>query len=1024
MAVALRTLSRTSKTTKIDPQKDPRYRRVVEQLKAKASKIKQHPSPARKAAQAAAAAKGPLNEKKAGAKANQVDKIKEAKEKKPEPSSFLTLLRAEIEKAMPKTLGDTEKFMKGGTAEELKGSLKGNVGKQKEEATGDVKTASKETPSEAGVTGKEVTPIPGEPAPASPVVAGAEAMPAPKPDAEISLQESKADTAQAMKDAEVTDTQLQRANDPRFSAVLSAKGNVAAQADKAPAQYRASEQASLSRAATVAGADARKGAALMVGVKSSSNSAVLTRQQIAKAKDEAARKKVADDIEAIYNETKTRVEQKLGTLEGEVSSLFDNGTTTALKTMKESVETRLERYKRDRYGFSLTGVANWTRDLFMGLPEEVNEFYVEARKNFTLEMDALIVRVANLVETRLKEAKQEVAKGQERIKLYVAALPQNLQSVGKSAQKEVADRFSELERGIEDKKNQLAEQLASKYKDASDKAEAALKVIQDANKGLVQVFAEKLGEVLRILKEFKEKVMVLVRKAEETIKLIVADPIRFLGNLLLAVKKGINQFVSNIATHLKTGFFNWLFGTLAKAGITMPKDSSLPSILKLVLDVLGITYDKMRVKAVKLIGERNVAIIEKVGALISFLISGGLTRLWEMAKESLGNIKETIMEMIRGSLITQIIQSAVVKLLSMFNPAGAIIQAITIIYDTIMFFVDNIDRILDFAKAVIDSIYDVVTGSVDKAANWIEKAMGKMVPILIGFLARLIGLGGISDKIKVIIIKLQERVDKAIDKIIEKVVASVKKLFGKLTGKKDERTEQQKQADLNKGLSEADNLLLNDRLSSDDVRKKLPGIRAKYRLKSLSLIVASSTEESELVYVQGENSPPQRKPNRNKNQNNANNITKVSLKRSRFQDTTKWIFQITFPELHKQSVKPRLKKNLARRHIISSETMIDHYESELNKLKWSAAATKLQKKNLVQVPTPLSNENIEGAAKAQLNIFFNDVTNLFIGDARENSRLQGRTDIPDDWDEKKWREHLRYIKDSYALNKNTFNPKF
>src|SRR5262245_56808072 len=204
---AVRISARARKVVPPDPQNDPRFKRVVEQLKAGSTKLKQHPTPAKKAAEAAAAAKGPLNEKKAGAQAKQVDKIEEAPSKKPESGGFLAMLRAEIEKAMPKTLGDTEKFMKGGSAEAMKGSLKGNVSQQKEQATGDVKSASKQTPTEGGVQGKQVTPIPGEPAAAVPAVDGGAAMPAPKPDAEVSLQDSKKDTVQAMKDAEVTDTQ-------------------------------------------------------------------------------------------------------------------------------------------------------------------------------------------------------------------------------------------------------------------------------------------------------------------------------------------------------------------------------------------------------------------------------------------------------------------------------------------------------------------------------------------------------------------------------------------------------------------------------------------------------------------------------------------------------------------------------------------------------------------------------------------------------------------------------------------------
>src|SRR5262249_38274082 len=162
---------------------------------------------------------------------------------------------------------------------------------------------------------------------------------------------------------------------------------------------------------------------------------------------------------------------------------------------------------------------------------EVNVFYAEGRRRFTAEMDGLIVEIAGLVERRLREAKDEVARGRAEIRTYVAGLAPSLQTVGKQAQAAVADRFGELERGMDEKKNDLAQKLAQRYKEAHDKADELLKQIQDENKGLVAAFVEKLEAVIKALKEFKEKLLALLRKGEETIRLILADPIGFLSNL-------------------------------------------------------------------------------------------------------------------------------------------------------------------------------------------------------------------------------------------------------------------------------------------------------------------------------------------------------------------------------------------------------------------------------------------------------------------------------------------------------------
>src|SRR5260370_13828539 len=88
------------------------------------------------------------------------------------------------------------------------------------------------------------------------------------------------------------------------------------------------------------GAAGKKSAVAMIGVKGGAGAAVLSRQAAAKAKDEAERKKVADDIEAIYNKTKQNVEDKLSSLETEVGTIFDAGTDEALNAMKQYVEDR------------------------------------------------------------------------------------------------------------------------------------------------------------------------------------------------------------------------------------------------------------------------------------------------------------------------------------------------------------------------------------------------------------------------------------------------------------------------------------------------------------------------------------------------------------------------------------------------------------------------------------------------------------------------------------------------------------
>ncbi|HEX8407548.1 MAG TPA: hypothetical protein VF883_01700 [Thermoanaerobaculia bacterium] len=762
------------------PQSDPRFRRVMEQLKSGAAKTKAHPPASRKAAEAAKAAKGPPNERLATGKSKQVDKIKEAKEGKPEQNSFLAMLRAEIAQAMPKTLGDTENF--DSAADGMKSGLKGNVAQQKDKSTQDVSGASKQAPAPAGEA-KAAQPLPPEGAPVPPKVNAPEGMPAPKSDADISLQDSKVDTDQQMKEAEVTPTQLQKANDPRFSSVIEAKQQVAQNADAGPAKYRAAERTTLASAASQAAPKTRVGAAAMVGVRRGGNAKVLTKQQEQKAKDEAARAKVTAGIESIFTATKQRVELKLAAIDVEVNAMFDSGTEAALSAMKKFVNGKIRDYKIRRYlSIPLVGLARWVKDQFMNLPDEVNVFYEQGRALFQAQMDALIVRVANLVEQRLKEAKTEVAKGKAEIQAFVDKQPKELQQFAKDAQAKVSANFDELEQGIENKKNELASSLAQKYKEGFDKANEALTAIQDANKGFVAAFAEKLAAVIKAIMEFKAKLSAILRKGADTIKLIIADPLSFLGNLISAVKGGIGAFRDNIETHLKSGFMRWLLGN-APPGIAIPTDFSPASVFKLVMGVLGITYEKMRAKAVKLLGPTAVTVIETLVKYVKVLIDGGPAKLWEEVKSDLAGIKEMVIGAFQSWLIATVIKKAVAKIVMMFNPAGAIIQAILAIVSIVQFVVEKAAQIAEFVGSVIDSIHDIATGSVSGAVKKIETALANAVPLLIGFLAALVGLGGVSARLREFVMKIQAKVDAAIDKVLKKIVDFVKKTIGKLLGK-------------------------------------------------------------------------------------------------------------------------------------------------------------------------------------------------------------------------------------------------
>ena len=270
----------------------------------------------------------------------------------------------------------------------------------------------------------------------------------------------------------------------------------------------------------------------------------------------------------------------------------------------------------------------------------------------------------------------------------------------------------------------------------------------------------------------------IVRKAGAAFNQIVADPVAFIGNLVHAVKLGFQQFGKNIEEHLKTGLINWLVGTLSGAGLELPKVWDLRGILSLVLQILGITYAKMRLKLVKLIGEEKVALLEKGFKFLMVLVTEGPAAAWQMIVESIGSLWDMVIGGIKDWAIGKIVTAAITKLATMLNPAGAVIQAIIAVYNTIAFFVERIKQIADLVEAIVDSIANIAAGKLTQAANYVEKTMGRTIPVILGFLARFIGLGDVSEAIKNVITTIQEKVDLAIDKAIDWIVEKGKAFFG------------------------------------------------------------------------------------------------------------------------------------------------------------------------------------------------------------------------------------------------------
>ena len=57
-------------------------------------------------------------------------------------------------------------------------------------------------------------------------------------------------------------------------------------------------------------------------------------------------------------------------------------------------------------------------------------------------------------------------------------------------------------------------------------------------------------------------------------------------------------------------------------------------------------------------------------------------------------------------------------------------------------------QMLEIVNSVLDTVRDIARGAIAGAANMLERAMARAIPVMLGFLANQLGLGDISERIK------------------------------------------------------------------------------------------------------------------------------------------------------------------------------------------------------------------------------------------------------------------------------------
>ncbi len=351
----------------------------------------------------------------------------------------------------------------------------------------------------------------------------------------------------------------------------------------------------------------------------------------------------------------------------------------------------------------------------------------------------------------------------------------------------VADK---LKKGVEylaDKLSKFIDRVLAKFQTALKRAIRIMGAILTAD--FVEALKIAIQTACEVTGIDSKPIFDFIGRVKNQLTQILKHPIQFIINVGKGIQGGLNRFFGNIKSHLIGGVIDWLTGSLGGAGITLPATWDAKGIFGLVAQILNLTYDSIRKKVVKALGptgEKAVSTLEKSadagGKLLNLLMKNDPAALWEEAKETAGNIKDMLISTVSEWLITTIIKQGILWLISLTNPASALARALKMLFDVVMFLIERATQIIDFVRSVYDSLAAIVSGQMDKIAKAVENALSRGIPLFIGLVASILGLGGITKAIKNVLKRIRKPIDKAVNKVVKKLAGWAKKAWKKMKG--------------------------------------------------------------------------------------------------------------------------------------------------------------------------------------------------------------------------------------------------
>jgi hypothetical protein len=654
-----------------------------------------------------------------------------------------------------------------------------------------------------GSVDQQGQPIPPAPdAAAAPPINADQAKPDAVPAKNVDLKADTADSKARMDKAGMNTEPAKLVKTGPIADARDAQGDLEKAAAEDPAKVMSEQQATLVKAGSDLAALQKSALASLNSSRKATISHTSGQQKQMVGSEADMRTKASEEAQAIFTNAQNQVNALLQPLPQTAKTKWDAGVKVATTKFKQRLK-KVEDWIKERHSGGWGAVVSVWDDV-TGLPGWVTDEYDAAEQTFGDEICATAREISSEVNGIILTCETLIANARSQIAGVFSALPASLQAWAAGEQGKLGEKLDGLAKHAHEVRDNFNKELIKSASEAVQDVREQIHALREKAKGLIGKIMDAIDRflddpakfileaLLEILGIPPSAFWAVVAKIKKVIKDIADDPMKFANNLMAAVGKGFSQFFDHILDHLLKGFINWLTGGLASVGVTIPKDTSLKSILTFLLQLMGITWPRIRKLLVKHIGEKNVALVEKVYSLVSTLIELGPEGVFELIKEKLNpkNILDTIIKAAVDYMVKAVVKVVSARIILLFNPVGAIFQALEAIYRVLKWIFTNAARIFRLIETVVNGMADIIAGNIGGMANAVETALSGLIPPVIDFLADYLGVGDLPATIRDTIADFQDMVMEVLESVLVWFIEKGKALLAAtgLAGKDKDKT--------------------------------------------------------------------------------------------------------------------------------------------------------------------------------------------------------------------------------------------